>query len=186
MAISHVLLLVTEVKPYWPGLLLGWVTFSETSDVGFFPDRLFFDFIPVLLFLESIPRKWLSAILFLERTSVSQDVCVVNRHGRSEEVPNCVAPSVCGRKRGFRCRCRCISGPKIRMGRGGSHNCFNLNICKSHLREPQWNTHQPPSHSAIPIHMTPYPVVTSVFRNHKFTNPVQHPKSLLSSFSFNY
>ena len=35
MAISHVLLLVTEVKPCWPELLLGWVTFLEISVVGF-------------------------------------------------------------------------------------------------------------------------------------------------------
>ena len=41
MAISRVLLLVNKVKPCWPGLLLGWVTFYEISVVGFFSGRLF-------------------------------------------------------------------------------------------------------------------------------------------------
>ena len=50
MAISHMLLLVTEVKPCWQGLLriLGWVTFCEIGVLGFFFWWSFFDFIPVL------------------------------------------------------------------------------------------------------------------------------------------
>ena len=42
MAINHVLLLVTEVKPCWQKVPLGWVTFCEIGVVGFFS---FFDFI---------------------------------------------------------------------------------------------------------------------------------------------
>ena len=41
MVISHVPLLVTEVKPWWPALLLRWVTFYEISVVSFFSSRLF-------------------------------------------------------------------------------------------------------------------------------------------------
>ena len=38
---SHVLLLVTELKLCWLGLLPGWVTFCEISVVGIFSGRLF-------------------------------------------------------------------------------------------------------------------------------------------------
>ena len=35
MAINHVLLLVTEVKPCWQRVVLEWVTFCEIGVVGF-------------------------------------------------------------------------------------------------------------------------------------------------------
>ena len=36
MVISHVLLLITDFKLFWQGLLLGWVTFREIGVVCFF------------------------------------------------------------------------------------------------------------------------------------------------------
>ena len=52
MAINHVLLLVTKVKPCWQKELLGWVTSCEIGVVGFFL------FLILFLDLKAPMRRW--------------------------------------------------------------------------------------------------------------------------------